>query len=72
VTSSFEAHLTRLEQIAAELDRADLPLDKALTLFEEGIQRLKDASATLEKAEGRVRELVERADGVFDVRDERS
>lgn len=61
--SSFEEHLARLEAIAAELDSPDVPLDRALALFEEGIARLRDASGTLEKAEGRLRELVERADG---------
>lgn len=64
-TPSFEEHLTRLERIAEELDRPDVPLDRALALFEEGIARLRDASATLEKAEGRLRELVERADGTL-------
>ena len=43
---SFEEHLDRLEQIAAALDRSDVPLDKALALFEEGIQRLRAASET--------------------------
>ena len=63
---SFEEHLNRLEEIAAALDRADVPLDKALLLFEEGIQRLRAASETLESAEGRLRELVERADGTLE------
>lgn len=62
---SFEEHLDRLEEIAAALDRADVPLDRALALFEEGIQRLRAASETLEAAEGRLRELVERADGTL-------
>ena len=62
---SFEEHLSRLEEIAAELDRPDVPLDKALALFEEGITRLRVASQTLEGAEGRLRELVERADGTL-------
>lgn len=60
---SFEQHLERLEEIAATLDRADIPLDQALALFEEGIKRLRVASETLEGAEGRLHELVERADG---------
>jgi exodeoxyribonuclease VII small subunit len=63
---SFEEHLNRLEEIATALDRPDVPLDKALALFEEGITRLKAASETLESAEGRLRELVERADGTLE------
>ena len=63
---SFEQHLNRLEEIAAALDRPDVPLDKALALFEEGIQLLRAASETLEATEGRLKELVERADGTLE------
>ena len=63
---SFEQHLDRLEEIAAQLDRSDVPLDKALALFEEGIKRLREASDTLATAEGRLKELVERADGTLE------
>lgn len=67
---TFEENLARLESIAAALDRDDLSLEQALTLFEEGIAKLKDATAELAKAEGRVRQLVEKAEGVFEVSDE--
>lgn len=63
---SFEQHLDRLEEIAAQLDSPDVPLDKALALFEEGITRLREASETLGAAEGRLKELVERADGTLE------
>ena len=68
---TFEENLQRLEQIAASLDRDDLSLEQALTLFEEGIAKLKAASAELAKAEGRVAKLVEKAEGVFEVTDDR-
>jgi len=68
---TFEADLARLEQIAASLDRDDLSLEQALTLFEEGIAKLKAAGAELAKAEGRVATLVEKAQGVFEVTDDR-
>ena len=67
---TFEKSLERLEQIASSLDRDDLSLEQALTLFEEGIAKLKAASAELAKAEGRVAKLVEKAEGVFEVTDE--
>ena len=63
---SFEQHLARLEEIAAQLDSPDVPLDTALSLFEEGIKRLNEASETLRAAEGRLRELVEKADGTLE------
>jgi exodeoxyribonuclease VII small subunit len=63
---SFEKNLARLEQIASSLDRDDLSLAESLKLFEEGIGLLKSASAEVAKAEGQVRTLVEKADGVFE------
>ena len=63
---SFEHQLNRLEEIAAELERPDVPLDTAIALFAEGQELLKRASDTLASAEGRLRELVEKADVVVD------
>lgn len=65
---TFEQTLARLEQIAASLDRDDLPLEEALKLFEEGIARLREASAALADADGKVRTLIEQADGVFEAK----
>jgi exodeoxyribonuclease VII small subunit len=64
---TFEENLARLEQIADSLDRDDLSFEQALTLFEEGIAKLREASAELGKAEGRVATLVEKSKGVFEV-----
>lgn len=66
---TFEQSLTRLEQIAAALDKDDLPLEEALKLFEEGIARLREANAALQDAEGKVRTLMEQADGVFEAKE---
>jgi exodeoxyribonuclease VII small subunit len=66
---TFEQSLTRLEQIAGALDRDDVPLEEALKLFEEGIARLREASAALQDAEGKVRTLLEQAEGVFEVKE---
>lgn len=65
---TFEQTLARLEQIAASLDRDDLPLEDALKLFEEGITRLREASAALADADGKVRTLIEQSDGVFEAK----
>lgn len=67
---TFEENLVRLEAIASALDRDDLSLEQALALFEEGIAKLKDASAELTTAEGRVKFLVEKSAGVFEVTDD--
>lgn len=66
---TFEQSLARLEQIAAALDRDDLPLEEALQLFEEGIARLREASAALADADGKVQTLIEQAKGVFETKE---
>lgn len=66
---TFEKTLARLEAIATQLDRDDLPLEDALKLFEEGIAKLREATAVLADAEGKVRTLVEQAEGVFEVQE---
>ena len=69
---TFEKNLIRLEEIVAELESDELELDGALRLFEEGIERLRAASAELARAESRVTLLVEQSDGAFELRDRRS
>ncbi len=66
---TFEDALARLEAIVAELDQDDVPLDRALMLFEEGIGHLRSASAELHRAEGALKALVEKADGTLDALD---
>jgi exodeoxyribonuclease VII small subunit len=65
----FEDSLARLEAIVTELNRDDVPLDRALTLFEEGIGHLKAASIELQRAEGVLKTLVKKADGTFETVD---
>lgn len=66
---TFEENLARLEAIVHELEAEGMDLDRALRLFEEGVERLRDASGSLASAEGRVRELVEQAEGTFTLED---
>jgi exodeoxyribonuclease VII small subunit len=66
---SYEEDLARIERIVEELERDDLELERALALFEEGVERLRSASKSLERAEGQVRLLVERSDGGFELAD---
>ncbi len=64
---TFEQSVQRLEDIVRELERSDLDLDKALTLFEEGIGHLRSAAQALQQVDARVQQLVEAADGSFSV-----
>ncbi len=66
---SFEQLLERLDAIVAQLQRDDVPLDAALALFEEGVQKVGAASQELARAEARVQQLVETPDGRLDVAD---
>lgn len=68
---SFEKQLKRLEEIVGELESDDIALERALALFEEGVKNLRAASDELSRADERLRKLVERADGSFDVTDVR-
>ena len=66
---SLQADLERLEQIVRALEADDLDLDRALSLFEEGVARLRDARARLGDAEVRLKQLREAADGGVDAAD---
>jgi exodeoxyribonuclease VII small subunit len=65
---SFEDDVERLEAIAAELEHDGIALDRALVLFEEGVKRLRRASAELSRAQGHVAMLVEQIDGALTLR----
>lgn len=66
---SFEARVRRLEQIVQELDGEGVELARALALFEEGIAVLREAGEELGAAEAKVRVLVEKSHGVFELND---
>lgn len=54
----FEDCLQRLEKIVQELEKGDVPLEKSLTLFEEGVQLSNSCRKELEQAEGKVEILL--------------
>jgi exodeoxyribonuclease VII small subunit len=62
---TFEQSMTRLDAIVRELDADGLDLDRALRLFEEGVDRLRTASSELTRVETQVKLLVEQSDGSF-------
>ena len=55
---SFEEAMTRLETIVSQLEKGDLPLEEALTLFEEGAGLMKGCSQALDQAEQKVAKLL--------------
>ena len=60
---AFEAGLERLERIVKELEQGDLPLERALELFEEGMRLSGICRGQLEAAENKVELLVKKSDG---------
>ena len=59
----FEKNLERLDAIVRQLEDADLPLEKALNLYEEGMKLAEVCQRQLQEAEGRVQMLMKRAGG---------
>jgi exodeoxyribonuclease VII small subunit len=61
--SSFEESLSTLERVVAQLESGDLPLERALELFEEGVVLARRCQSQLEEAERKVELLLrERGD----------
>ena len=59
----FERSLARLEEVVRRLEAANLSLDDAMKLFEEGVELSRECQKQLEQAEGRVEILLKKADG---------
>ena len=56
--AKFEECHERLEKIVQELEKGEVPLEKSLTLFEEGMQLSASCRKQLEDAEGKVEILL--------------
>ena len=57
----FEAGLQELESIVKEMETGELPLERAITLFEQGMKLSEACRKQLEEAETRVEILTRRA-----------
>lgn len=56
---NFEQSMKKLERIVQELESGDLPLEKAMTKFEEGIQLSKFCTEKLDETEKKVTLLMQ-------------
>ncbi len=61
--ATFEASLAALERIVRELERGELPLEKSLELFEEGVRLSRECQERLNEAERRIEVLLQDNDG---------
>lgn len=63
VELGLEARLDRLDAIVRRLERDDIELDEAMSLFEEGIEHLRHAQRVLQDSELRIQRLLQDAQG---------
>ncbi len=61
--TSFEAAFGQLDQVVADLQAGDLNLDRAMSLFEEGMRLVRLCNDILDHAELRIRQVVPSEDG---------
>ena len=62
--SSFEDSLKRIEEIALVLEDGNLPLQKRVERFEEGIKLLRQCEKELKEVEFSIQKVIEKNDSV--------
>jgi exodeoxyribonuclease VII small subunit len=62
---TFESSLKELERIVEELEAGDLPLERSLELFEQGVKLSRECQKRLDEAERKVEILLKGADGTY-------
>ncbi len=65
-TMSYEAAMTRLEQIVARLESGEATLDESMDLFQQGTHLSRICSARLASIEKKITQLVEQENGVIE------
>ena len=60
---TFEKAMEKLEKIVQELESSDLPLEKAIKKFEEGVQLSKFCSEKLDETEKKITILIKDQNG---------
>jgi exodeoxyribonuclease VII small subunit len=60
---NFESSLDALEKIVRELEQGDLPLEKSLELFEQGVRLSRECQERLNQAERRIEILLRDSEG---------
>ena len=60
---TIEQAMKQLEQIVQDLESGDMPLEKAIKTFEEGVQLSKFCSKKLDETEKRITILMQNSEG---------
>ena len=61
---SFEAALTELESVVAQLEQGELSLEETLRRFEQGVALVRTCQTALQLAEQKVEQLLEQHGGL--------
>ncbi len=61
----IDQDIKKLDELVKKMESGDLPLEQALEVFSEGIQLVKKCTQTIEKAELRVKEILQNEQGDF-------
>jgi exodeoxyribonuclease VII small subunit len=64
-TQTFEEAIKRLEEIVGQLEKGEVPLDKTLSLFEEGVRLSRFCREKLDEAEKRIDILLKEEGGIL-------
>lgn len=59
----FESSLVSLERIVREMEQGDLPLERSLELFEQGVRLSRECQERLDEAERRIEVLLRDSQG---------
>ena len=65
---TFESSLDELERIVRELEQGELPLERSLELFEQGVKLSRECQDRLNQAERRIEILMRDSQGLPAVR----
>lgn len=60
---TFEASMTRLEQIVRAMERGDVALEESLKLFQEGTELVRNCQKLLDDAQLQVKKIMAGSDG---------
>ena len=66
---SFEETLARLESIAEQIERGQIGLEESIARYEEGMSLVRQCRDMLTRAEHRIQQIHQRADGSLEVTD---
>lgn len=68
--TSFEEASAQLAEVVNQLEKGDLPLEKSLELFQEGVRLARYCSAKLDEVEAKIEALVRGGEGTepFDIK----